>query len=65
MEPERNDRRRTAGGSTPIIRLKQMPLVTSARFAEWNRRRREGDGATGSLWSAANSALVTAEMVGE
>jgi len=43
MQPKRNDRRRTAGGSTPIIRLKQMPLVTSALFAERNRRGREGD----------------------
>ena len=42
-EPERNDRRQTAGGSTPIIRLKQMPLVTSALSAERNRRGREGN----------------------
>ena len=42
-QPEQNDRRRAAGGSTPILRLKQMPLVTSARFAEWSGRRREGD----------------------
>ena len=42
-EPERNDRRRAAGGSTPIIRLIQMPLVTSALSAERNRRGREGN----------------------
>jgi hypothetical protein len=42
-EPERNDRRQIAGGSTPIIRLKQMPLVTSALSAERNRRGREGN----------------------
>ena len=42
-EPERNDRRRAAGGSKPIIRLIQMPLVTSALFVERNRRGREGD----------------------
>jgi hypothetical protein len=42
-EPERNDRRQTAGGSTPIIRLKPMPLVTSALSAKRNRRGREGN----------------------
>jgi hypothetical protein len=31
-QPERNDRRRTAGGSTPIFRCHSMPLVTSALF---------------------------------
>ena len=42
-QPERNDRRRTAGGSTPIFRCHTMPLVTSALFAERNRRGREGN----------------------
>ena len=32
-QPERNDRRPTAGGSTPIFRCDTMPLVTSALFS--------------------------------
>src|SRR5579872_4791718 len=36
-------------------------LVTSARFAKWNGRRREGYGATESPYSEANRALVTAQ----
>ena len=35
--------------------------MTSARFAEWNGRGREGDGATESPWSEENRALVTAQ----
>jgi hypothetical protein len=27
------------------LRLFELPLVTSARFEQWNRRGREGDGA--------------------
>ena len=34
--------------------------MTSARFAKWNGRRREGDGATASPCSEANRALFTA-----
>jgi hypothetical protein len=37
-----NDRRRAAGESTPIIRLKQMPLVTSARFCGVERASSRG-----------------------
>jgi len=51
-EPQTEARR--CCGQHPLL------LVTSARIAEWNGRRREGDGATGSLWSAAIRALVTA-----
>ena len=36
-------RRRAADGSPPLLRPMHMPLVTSARFAERNGRRREGD----------------------
>ena len=43
MESERNDRRRAAGGSTPILRHCEDALVTSALFAERNGRGREGD----------------------
>ena len=61
-EPERNVRRQTAGGSTPIIRLKQMPLVTSALSAERNRRGREGNRADHQAGEVKQeSALVTAE----
>ena len=42
-KPKRNNRRRTAGGSTPTIRCHAMPLVTSAFFAERKRRGRVGD----------------------
>jgi len=59
-EPERNVRRQTAGGSTPIIRLKQMPLVTSALSAERNRRGREGNRADHQAGEVKQeSALVT------
>jgi len=38
-------RRRPADGSPPLIAAQcGCPLVTSARFAEWNGRRREGQG---------------------
>ena len=60
-QPER--RRQTSDGSTPLMRrARKVPLVTSARFAKWNGRRREGDGATGSPCSEANRALVTAAV---
>jgi hypothetical protein len=32
----RNDRRGTAGGKAADYSALEMPLVTSARFAEWN-----------------------------
>jgi len=35
-------RRRAADGSPPLLRPTPLPLVTSARFTEWNGRRREG-----------------------
>jgi|SRR5665213_3245837 hypothetical protein len=54
-------RRRATDGSPPLMAAHcGCPLVTSARFAEWNGRRREGTGTTGSPWNAANRALVTA-----
>jgi hypothetical protein len=37
---KRNDRRRIAGGSTPIFRCHAMRLVTSAFFAKRNGRGR-------------------------
>ena len=43
-QPERNARRRAADGSPPLMAAHcGCPLVTSARFAEWSGRRREGD----------------------
>ena len=60
-QPERNARRRAADGSLPLPAASApCKLVTSARFEKWNGRRREGEGATGSPWSEANRALVTA-----
>lgn len=62
-QPERNDtppsRRRKPAAPAAISPCK---LVTSARFAKWSGRRREGDGAMGRPWSAANRALVTAAL---
>src|SRR5438270_618282 len=40
-----------------------MALVTSALCARGNGRGREGDGVTGSPWSEAMSALVTARKI--
>ena len=41
----------------------RMALVTSALCARGNGRGREGDGVTGSPWSEAMSALVTARKI--
>jgi len=41
-EPERNDRRRTAGGKPADYSASGMPLVTSALCCGRNRRGREG-----------------------
>src|SRR5438876_4453048 len=59
-QPERNaaaSRRRKPAAFAAHARLQ---LVTSARFAERNGRGREGEGATGSPWSVAIGAVVTA-----
>jgi hypothetical protein len=56
--------RQTPNGSRRFCGYLQMLLVTSARFVEWNGRRREGYDATGSPWSAANRALVTVKNHG-
>ena len=36
-------RRRAADGSPPLMRLSELPLVTRARFVQWNGRGWEGD----------------------
>ena len=56
---------RAAGGSTPIIRLIQMPLVTSALFAERNRRGREGDRADHQPVKWSKKARWSRRMAGE
>ena len=60
-EPERNDRRGTAGGKAADHSALEMPLVTSALFAERNRRGREGrQGRPSAGEVKQESALVTA-----
>ena len=60
-EPERNDRRGTAGGKGADHSALEMPLVTSALFAE--RHRHGGEGRQGRPSAGEvkqESALVTA-----
>jgi hypothetical protein len=59
-EPERNDRRRTAGGKPADYSVSGMPLVTSALCCGRNRRGREGHRADRQPVMEQESALVTA-----
>ena len=60
-QPEQNDRRRAAGGSTPTFGMIQMPLVTSAGFAKRNGHGQRRKGPTESPCSEAKNVLVTAD----
>lgn len=61
LQPERNAPPPSRGRKpAAFAELWRCLLVTSARFAKWNGRRRKGDGATDSPWSEANRVLVTA-----
>jgi len=61
---KRSGGRRSGRRKPPLMRsVQRMQLVTSARFVKWNGRGREGEGPTGSPWSVAIRAMVTALMV--
>ena len=59
-QPERNAAAEPQTEARRSCGTVRMPLVTSARFEQRNRRGREGSGPADSLCSGANRALVTA-----